>query len=66
MKIGDRIRITRPDFSAHEVGDLGTIHVMYWADHETKMFGVELDNRAPSNSEGDGLWAYSDEEMEVV
>lgn len=69
MKIGDRVRVIKPDFSKHNVGDEGVITDFFWQCGEVECFGVMLDNHNNPYHDEDGPdegWAYTSLEIEVI
>lgn len=63
MKIGDRVRIVRPDYSKHRAGDEGVISDHYWSDEDMDCFGVTLDEHDNPDDQG---WAYLTKEIKVI
>lgn len=66
MKVGDRIKLTNPDFHGHRVNDEGVIVFKHWSDAYCEMFGVILDKRRDPCVAPDEGWSYSNLEMELI
>lgn len=63
MKIGDRIRVTQPAYTGHEIGDEGVIVNEWWSRSGLTMFGVLLDKRGGFDDDG---WSYDNMQLEVI